>query len=151
MCAHLLWQWWISKLIWFLSAGQYYPLGWQMFRTSSSLLPSGISLSHHQGWEILLADGRTSLTAGHPKPRARGGRGCPEQSFWPQPLPNSPSTIRSSYSLACLFWKLHCKGLDINPSVHTPQLRPAQPQVSCFSCTQWAALDRLLTCSDTLY
>lgn len=46
MCAHLLWQWWISKLNWFLSAGQYFPLGQQMFRTSSSFLPSGISLSH---------------------------------------------------------------------------------------------------------
>lgn len=111
MCAHLLWQWWISKLIQFLSAGQYFPLGQQMFTTSRSLLPSGISLSHHQGWEILPADGRPSLTAGRPKLSARGGTGCPEQSSWPQPLPNSPSTIHSSRALPHLFWKLRCTGL----------------------------------------
>lgn len=45
-CTQLFWQWWISKLIWFPSAGQCFPTGWQVLRAGSSLLLAGISHPH---------------------------------------------------------------------------------------------------------
>lgn len=90
--AQFFWQWWISKLIWFPFAGQYFLLGWQVFWTGCSFfwLLFPFSFCTINTSTECPKNGRVSWLLVTHGGWAGGSGGCPEQSCRLQPWPQEP-------------------------------------------------------------